>query len=40
MPARRVRIQVADYAVDARLHDTPAADAVWQALPLRVSVTT
>lgn len=27
-----------DYSVQARLHDTPAADAVWQALPLRVSV--
>ena len=23
-----------DYAAQARLHDTPAADAVWQALPL------
>ena len=40
MAARRVRIQVDDYDVDARLHDTPAADAVWQALPLRVSVST
>ena len=26
-----------DYSVRARLHDTPPADAVWQALPLRVS---
>ncbi|MCY3783408.1 MAG: cyclophilin-like fold protein [Chloroflexi bacterium] len=25
-----------DYSVQARLHDTPAADAVWQALPLNV----
>ncbi len=27
-----------DYSGDARLHDTPAADAVWQALPLGVTV--
>ena len=35
-----MRIQVDDYSVDAQLHDTPAADAVWQALPLRMSVST
>lgn len=29
-----------DYSVEARLHDTPAADAVWQALPLRVPAST
>ena len=27
-----------DYSVVARLHDAPAADAVWRALPLRVPV--
>ena len=25
----------ADYGVAARLHETPAADAVWRTLPLR-----
>lgn len=38
MPDRRVRLGVDDHVADARLLDTPAADAVWEALPLRVSV--
>lgn len=29
-----------DYSGAARLHETPAADAVWQTLPLAVSVST
>ncbi len=40
MPDRRARLRIDDHIADARLLDTPAADAVWQALPLRVSVST
>ena len=40
MPDRRVRLRVDDHIADAWLLDTPAADAVWQALPLRTTAST
>ena len=33
-------MRIDDLIADARLLDTPAADAVWEALPVRVSVST
>ncbi len=38
MSARRVRIQASDHSFEADLHDTAAADAVWEALPLQTRV--
>lgn len=38
MTDRRVRLRVDDHIADVRLLDTPAADAVWETLPLRTTV--
>ena len=40
MTPRRVRIQAGDHRFEALLSDTPAADAVWRALPLQTRVST
>ncbi len=40
MTPRRVRIQAGDHTFEAALHDTPAAEAVWRALPLQTRVST
>lgn len=38
--SRRIRFVIGDQSFPAVLHDTPAADRLWQALPLTASYST